>query len=278
MARFILGHGLRRLGDTHGVVEGLLYRIDHAFFTLLLWLMRRLGPQSASRLGARIGAALGPRFKKSVALDENLRIAFPAASVPDRERIARECWANAGAVLAEYAHIDTLGDLARGFVEARVLGDIAAFRDNSRPALFCTMHQANWELAGAAIVGLGAPLTVVYSPPTNPMLDELLARWRSRIGAEMLARDESMRPMIRALAAGRSLGIVMDRRVDSGRAVPFCGHPKPTTLIPARLAIRFGYQLVPLRVERTGPATIRATFHEPLAVPPGDDEVERATE
>ncbi|MFM7272687.1 MAG: lysophospholipid acyltransferase family protein, partial [Gammaproteobacteria bacterium] len=159
-----------------------------------------------------------------------------------------------------------------------VLGDIAAFRDNSRPALFCTMHQANWELAGAAIVGLGAPLTVVYSPPTNPMLDELLARWRSRIGAEMLARDESMRPMIRALAAGRSLGIVMDRRVDSGRAVPFCGHPKPTTLIPARLAIRFGYQLVPLRVERTGPATIRATFHEPLAVPPGDDEVERATE
>lgn len=276
MARFILGHGLRRLGDAHGVVAGLLYRIDHAFFALLLGCMRRFSPQSASRIGARLGAALGPRFKKSRALDENLRIALPGTPETERRRIARDCWANAGAVFAEYAHIDALGDLARGHVETRVLGDIAAFRDKARPALFCTMHQANWELAGAAIVGLGAPLAVVYSPPTNPMLDALLARWRSRVGAEMLARDESMRPMIKALAAGRSLGIVMDRRVDSGKPVPFFGHPKPTTLIPARLAIRFGYELVPLRVERIGAARIRATFHAPLAVPAGEDELERA--
>jgi KDO2-lipid IV(A) lauroyltransferase len=276
MARFILGHSLRKLGETHGLVERVLYRIDHAFFSLLLWIMRRLGPRTASRLGARIGGALGPRFKKSLALDENLRIALPDIASVDRKRIAAQCWANAGAVFAEYAHIDTLGDLSRAHIETRVLGDIAAFRDRSRPALFCTMHQANWELAGAAIVGLGAPLAVVYSPPTNPMLDALLAQWRSRIGAEMLPRDESMRPMIRALAAGRSLGIVMDRRVDSGKSVPFFGHPKPTTLIPARLAIRFGYELVPLRVERAGPASIRVTLYPPLPVPAGDDEVERA--
>jgi len=39
-----------------------------------------------------------------------------------------------------------------------------------------------------AIARQGVPLAVVYSPPTNPLLDELLNRWRTRIGCELLAR------------------------------------------------------------------------------------------
>ena len=77
MARFILGHRLRALGERHGFVEAVLYRLDRAFFGALLWLIRRLPVDTASRLGARIGAALGPRFRKGRALEDNLRLAFP---------------------------------------------------------------------------------------------------------------------------------------------------------------------------------------------------------
>jgi KDO2-lipid IV(A) lauroyltransferase len=73
-----------------------------------------------------------------------------------------------------------------------------------------------------------------------------------------------------------SLGIVMDCRVDSGKAITFFGHPKPTTLVPARLAIRYGYELVPIHVERLGPARFRVSFHPPVAVPEGEDELQQA--
>src|SRR5512139_3655632 len=108
MARFILGHRLRALGERHGRVEAVLYRIDRAFFDALLWLIRLLPVDAASRLGARVGAALGPRFRKGRALDDNLRLAFPDTSDAERRRIARAAWANAGAVVAEYAHLDEI--------------------------------------------------------------------------------------------------------------------------------------------------------------------------
>jgi KDO2-lipid IV(A) lauroyltransferase len=157
-----------------------------------------------------------------------------------------------------------------------VRGDIRALRDAAQPAVFVTAHQANWEVIGAAIARQHVPLAVVYSPPTNPLLDELLNRWRTQNRCELLARDESMRPLLQALRKGTSVGIVMDRRVDSGKDVALFGHPKPTTLVPARLALRYGFDLVPIRVERLQGARFRVTFHPPVAVPAGDDEIARA--
>ena len=277
MARFILGHRLRALGERHGTVEAVLYRLDRAFFGTLLWLIRRLPVDTASRLGARIGAALGPRFRKGRALDDNLRLAFPDKSEDERKRIARQAWGNAGAVFAEYAHLDEIAFGENGArIAIEVLGDIRTLRDATQPSVFVSAHQANWEVIAAAIARRNVPLAAVYAPPTNPLLDELLNRWRTRIGCELLARDESMRPMLHALRQGTSVGIVMDRRVDSGKDVALFGHPKCTTLIPARLALRYGFDLVPIRVERLQGARFRVTFHPPVAVPAGGDEIERA--
>jgi len=277
MARFILGHPLRALGDRHPAVARVLYRIDHAFFASIIWLIRLLPVDAASRCGARIGALLGPRFRKGGALDENLRIAFPALTPAQRGRIARDAWSNAGAVFGEYAHLPEIAHPGSQRVEVCVLGEVPPLQDPDRRAIFVTMHQANWEIAAAAIHRFGLKLSCVYSPPTNPLLDALLARWRGTLGCELLAREESMRPMLRALQAGRSLGLVMDRRVDSGKPVALFGQPKLTTLIPARLALRTGAALVPLRVERLQGARFRASFHPPVEVPPVDDEIERAT-
>lgn len=277
MARFILGHRLRALGERHGFVEAVLYRLDRAFFGALLWLIRRLPLDTASRLGARIGGSLGPRFRKGRALEDNLRLAFPDKSDDAIRDIARAAWGNAGAVFAEYGHLDEIAFGEGGArIEVEVRGDIRALRDAAQPAVFVTAHQANWEVIGAAIARQHVPLAVVYSPPTNPLLDELLNRWRTQIGCELLARDESMRPLLQALRKGTSVGIVMDRRVDSGKDIALFGHPKPTTLVPARLALRHGFDLVPIRVERLQGARFRVTFHPPVAVPAGDDEIARA--
>jgi Kdo2-lipid IVA lauroyltransferase/acyltransferase len=277
MARFILGHRLRALGERHGSIEAVLYRLDRAFFGALLWLIRRLPVDAASRLGARIGSALGPRFRKGRALEDNLRLAFPDKSDEERRRIARAAWGNAGAVFAEYGHLDEIAfGEDGGRIQVELLADIRTLRDATHPAVFVTAHQANWEVSAAAIARQGVPLAVVYSPPTNPLLDELLNRWRTRLGCELLARDESMRPLLHALRQGTSVGIVMDRRVDSGTDVALFGHPKPTTLIPARLALRYGFDLVPIRIERLQGARFRATFYPPVAVPEGDDEIARA--
>ena len=69
----------------------------------------------------------------------------------------------------------------------------------------------------------------------------------------------------------------MDQRVDSGVPIPFFGIDKHTTLVPARLALRHGYDLVPVRTERLDGARFRVTFLPPLRPDdPGADEIEQA--
>ena len=56
----------------------------------------------------------------------------------------------------------------------------------------------------------------------------------------------------------------MDRRAEEGKPIPFFGKDKTTTIIPAKLAVRFDCDLIPARVERLGGARFRVTFYPPV--------------
>jgi Kdo2-lipid IVA lauroyltransferase/acyltransferase len=265
MARFILGHRLNAWGVQNPRAERLLYRLDRLFFDVLLALARIFPVDAASRFAGAVAASLAPRFKKSSAMLENLQIAFPEKSARELDRIVHQCWSNAGAVCAEYAHLEHIFSDAEGErLQIDISDAIETFKNPRQCAIFVAAHQANWELIGAAIVRHGVPLSCVYSPATNPLLDELLGSWRRRLGCELLPSEDSMRPMLRALSAGRSLGIVIDRRIDNGKDVQFFGHPKPTSIVPARLAIRYDCPLVPTRVERLHGSRFRVSFLPPI--------------
>ena len=70
--------------------------------------------------------------------------------------------------------------------------------------------------------------------------------WRAALGCRFLEVAEASRGMLRELQQGRSVGLLMDQRYDRGVAVPFFGLPAPTTVVPARLALR----LVQRRIQK----------------------------
>ena len=78
----------------------------------------------------------------------------------------------------------------------------------------------------------------------------MLKRKREGLGCQLLDRDTSLPQLIRTLSEGRSLGLIVDHRDDSGVPLPFFGLDKLTTVVPARLALRFGCDLIPALVER----------------------------
>ncbi|MDX1425056.1 MAG: lysophospholipid acyltransferase family protein, partial [Kiloniellales bacterium] len=61
-----------------------------------------------------------------------------------------------------------------------------------------------------------------------------------------------------------SIGLLIDRRNDQGETLPFFGLDTMMTASPARLALKFGYQLVPTGIERTGPSRYRVTLYPPV--------------
>jgi KDO2-lipid IV(A) lauroyltransferase len=230
-----------------------------AVFVLLGW----LSPDRASALGRAVGRRIGPRLRKHRHVRENLRTALPDRSPAEIDALAREVWGNFGAVLGEFPHLDRLWRERR--IEPIVKGELTPLSHPPIPVVFVTAHLANWELTALTADRLGVPLAVVYAEDSNPSVDRLIRRRRSELGCDLISRDGGIRALLRTLSAGRSVGLVVDTRQDGGEAIPFFGVDAPTSTVPARLALRHEVDLVPVRVERTGPgARFRVTFGEAL--------------
>ncbi|GIX29877.1 MAG: lipid A biosynthesis lauroyl acyltransferase [Porticoccaceae bacterium] len=277
MARFILGNALRKAAAERPRLARALWLADLAVVGGLVRALGLLPPDRASALGRRLGRWVGPWLRgKSERIRDNLRIAFPEAERRQIDAWVREIWGEAGAVLAEYAHLDLLSDPAQGRLEVEIVERIPTYDDPSRPAVFVTAHLGNWELNAAAVASLGIRFISLYTPPANPWLDRLLKQSRAALGCELLPRHVNLRPLVKALLEGRSVAMVADRRIDEGAPVPFFGHPKPSTLLPARLALRHRCPLVPVRIRRLGGARFRVSFLPPVPPPAVGDEEAKA--
>jgi KDO2-lipid IV(A) lauroyltransferase len=123
---------------------------------------------------------------------------------------------------------------------------------------------------------MGIPNASLYSPPTNPYLDRMLLDSRRALNCELLPRENGARLLMRALKQGRTAAMVMDRRVDDGQPIRFFGHDKLSTILPARLALKFHCDLVPVQVERLRDARYRVTFHPPVR--PADTSVDETAQ
>jgi KDO2-lipid IV(A) lauroyltransferase len=279
MAEFILGNPLRKIARKYRPLQRLLWRLDFGMVWLLVRSFSLLPVDFASRLGQRVGRWIGPRLKSKTAIfRENMRIAFPELSEAELDARVREAWGRAGRILAEYPHLATiLADDQR--LDIVIRETVPVYADANQPCVVVSGHISNWEVVCLAMAKLGIPNASLYSPPTNPFLDRMLADSRKPLKCELLARDNSTRPLVRALKSGRTAGMVMDRRVDEGHPIPFFGRDKLSTLIPARLALKFDCALVPAQVERLEDARYRVTFHPPVRPGnPGAGETEQAVD
>ncbi|MDH3993385.1 MAG: lauroyl acyltransferase [Gammaproteobacteria bacterium] len=276
MAEFLVGNPLRKLARKHPLLRQLLWRLDFAIIWLVLQLSRLLPVDSGSRLGERIGRWIGPRLRSKTAIfRENMAMAFPAMNTAEIDQLVKQAWGRAGRVWTEYAHLESiLRDPERLQIDIRE--PVATYSDSTLPSVIVTAHLSNWEVACSALAKMGIPNASLYSPPTNPLLDRLLLDSRRALDCELLPRDNSARGLMRALKQGRTIGMVMDRRVDDGKPIQFFGHNKQSTLLPAKLALKTGCDLVPLQVERLQDAHFRVTFHPPIRS--GNDQLDETAQ
>lgn len=277
MAEFIVGNPLRKWARDHRVLREALWRLDFVVVWLVIKLARLLPIDTASRFGDHVGSWIGPKLKQKTAIYRaNLAIAFPDLSDTELDQLVIRAWGRSGRVMAEYPHLATiLAEDDRLQIDIRE--PIETYANPSRPCVIVTAHQSNWEVVCSAMAKLHIPNASLYSPPTNPLLDRMLLDSRRALNCELLPAENSARLLMRALKQGQTAAMVMDRRVDEGKPIEFFGHEKSSTIMPAKLALKFNCDLVPVQVERLQDAHYRVTFHPPIR--PRDthvDETEQA--
>jgi len=218
----------------------------------------------ASAVGGWIGRTAGPRLGISRHAFRNLQRALPDNSERENRRIVHGMWDNLGRSVAELPHLNTICAAGSKRVEIVNGEDIAALCDGGRPTILFGGHFANWEVGPSTVHRLlGPSLLSVFRASNNPWADRVLRR-RMRARRAVAKGADGGRDLLRHLHHGGHVAMLVDQKMNDGIAVPFFGHDAMTAPAIARLALRFGCPIVPVRVERLNGPRFRFTVLPPL--------------
>lgn len=128
---------------------------------------------------------------------------------------------------------------------------------SGKGVLFLTPHLGCFEITAQALASRFAaqhgPLTVLYRPARQAGLAEVMETSRDRPGLEAVPTTlAGVRQMIKALRAGRAVGLLPDQVPPEGMGqwAPFFGKPAYTMTLAARLALQTGAEVVLIWGER----------------------------
>jgi Kdo2-lipid IVA lauroyltransferase/acyltransferase len=237
--------------------------------------VRRLVALLPSPVARGLGTLLGTAFylvdapHRRVAL-ANLSQCFPAKSEAERRRIARRMFQHFGVLLVELLRFSALPPEAmRRAVEVDGEDRVRAAYAKGRGVLFFTGHFGFWELHAIVHALLFEPIGVLARPLDNPGLHDLLEALRQRTGNSVIYREGAVRRVLRTLAQGHGVAMLIDQHMHSPDAiwVRFFQRPAATTSTLAALALRTGAPVVPVFTVPMPHGRFRLIYERPVEPP-----------
>jgi len=248
----------------HAIRRQARHLVEAAGLTVVMVVFACLPVDWASTLGGFIGRTAGPRIGTSRRALRNLRRAMPENSDDENRRLLRGMWDNLVRAIAEYPHLARISAAESGRVEIVNGEALTGLASAGKPSLLFSGHLANWEVCASTVHRLmGGSVISVYRAANNPWVDALMRRFHA-IRRAVPKGSSGGRELVRHLAQGGSVAMLVDQKQNDGIAVPFFGRDAMTAPAIARFGYRFGCPIIPVRVERLGGARFRFTVMAPI--------------
>ncbi|MDH5170798.1 MAG: lipid A biosynthesis acyltransferase [Gammaproteobacteria bacterium] len=238
--------------------------LEARLFGCIFWLMRRLSLEQASALSAFTFGLVGPYGDKAAKARVNLAIAFPDSSEEWREQTMRQIFRYLGISAAELIKLEDIWDQREQRLEFVIQPLAAELIRQKRAAVYVCAHVGAWQVTNLLSLQYGLNISIIYAPESNAVLRDMMLNLRQSFGVKLIPSDAGVRPLLKELAAGNSIGMAIDTRLDTGKLLPYFGRDALTNTTAARLALRSGAALLPIRAERLPGSRFRITVYDPV--------------
>lgn len=228
---------------------------------------RRANRQLAEILG-RLWFRVDARHRR-IAIN-NLKLAL-GDEFGERERriIARRNFVHLARVILELPYLRRLQleNLDR-FVTFIGLEYFHAALRKRKGLLVLASHFGNWEMMALAFSLKCRPIHVVIRPLDNSLLDTLINGIRTKGGNQMIAKKDSVRQILRLLARGEPVALLIDQNLAwyDGVFVPFFKEIACTNKALSILALRTGAPVVPVYNVRQPDGRYRIVFEPEVPI------------
>ncbi len=240
------------------------YWLEATVFRGLFFALRLLPLAAACRLAGALFGFFGPRTGKLKKARENLAVAFPDQPAAWREATSREIFRYLGVSTTELLKLDDIWKQRQERLEFELEPGARACIEDKRPVIYVLAHVGPWQVTSFIAKQFNLDISIVYAAESNPILRELMYRARESFGVGLIASDAGARPLLKELASGRSIGLTMDTRINSGKLLPFFGRDALSSTAAAKLSLKTGVEILPICAERLPDYRYRIRVYDPL--------------
>lgn len=176
---------------------------------------------------------------------------MPDLTAAERSSILSEMWENLGRTFAEGLLLPEVAlQPERVAMSDKLTADIRAI--GAGGAVFCSLHQGNWELLAIGCAMVGKPVAGVYRSLKNPLSEAYFRSRREKAyPAGLVAAGATSVLRLRSLArGGAAIAMMADLPDGTGIRAPFLGGSSSLSKLPVTLARHLGLPLVVARCRR----------------------------
>ena len=242
-----------------------MYFLEGSFLLLIFIVLRILPLGISSFLMGKLSSLIGPRLGVTKKAYNNIKNVMPEKNEKEITKIIKDMWENLGKVAGEYPHLSKISPEKNNKIQIYGKKNLLLVKKTKTPAIFFSAHLANWEILPNVAIKNGVPVLSIFRRPNNPFINFLIKYIRSNLPMAPKGK-EGARQLIYSLKKGRSIGLVIDQKMNDGIEVPFFNKPAMTSDALAQLCLRIKSLVIPVEVERMKNTNFKITFHNPLKI------------
>ncbi len=152
---------------------------------------------------------------------------------------------------------------------------------NGHTSICCVPHAGNWEILARIRPHFNEveQYGCMYRRLSNPLLEQLVYRLRTRYGCQMFSKEEGLRAVLKLARTGGELGVLSDQFTQEGIFLPYFGKTTGVTPLPALLYKRCKGKghLLSVFTKNTGLGKWEAELGRLIDLPEGCDSLEDIT-
>jgi KDO2-lipid IV(A) lauroyltransferase len=213
------------------------------------------------------------RIRRQVVLD-NIHVAFPEMTVPERVRLGRESLRGLALNFIEYSFLPWL--TRTNYSKYFEFENLELFQEalgRGHGVLLLTLHLGHGDLACAALSLKGFPIVLVSKAFKLRWLNDLWFGMRERLGTRFIPARDSSYALLRALKSDSAVVIPLDQFTGPpiGVRTTFFGRETGTAAGLAVMAGRSGAPVLAVYTHRNAQGRHVLHFVREMPVPPSRD-------
>ena len=247
------------------MIKHFKYLLQSLIIYFFFLLGRLMGLKNSQKIFSFIFINLGPKFKSTKIIYENLSIFNPSMTFDEKKEISQQMWSNYGKTFIEYIFLDKYKK-KKNYTNLEgeyILDEVLKIK---KPIIFVSGHFANFEMMSMQITKKNINLATIYRPLNNYFLNPFMEFLRKKyICKNQIRKSRSgVREAIQYISRGYSIALMIDQRVSEGETVNLFNQPALTTTLPAQLALKFNLNVVPVFIEREKDDSFKIKFYSPI--------------